>query len=146
MAAHRLTPAQVSPDIYKAIFEVDAGIRKSGLDPRLMELVKIRASQINGCGFWLDTHSRAARKADETQKRLDVLAGWREADLFSPAEKAALGWTESLTNIKDAGAGDADYQALKEYFSDKEIVDLTFLVGLINLFNRLAISMRYVVS
>lgn len=100
MTAHRLTPTSVSPDIYKTIAQVDAAIRKSGLDPKLMELVKIRASQINGCGFCLDMHSQAARKADETQRRLDVLAGWREANVYTLAEKAALAWTESVTNTK----------------------------------------------
>ena len=146
MTAHRLTPSSVSPEIYNAIAKVDAAIQTSGLDPQLIELVKIRASQINGCGFCLDMHSRAARRNGETQQRLDVLAGWREADIYTPAEKAAFGWTESLTNIKDNGASDVEYDALQDHFSDKEIVDLTYLIGLINFFNRLAISMRYTVG
>ncbi|MBB4640739.1 carboxymuconolactone decarboxylase family protein [Rhizorhapis suberifaciens] len=146
MTANRLVPSKASPDLYQAVLQVDALIQKSDLPPQLMELVKIRASQINGCAFCLDLHSQAARKADETQRRLDVLSGWREADIYSPAERAALAWTESLTNISQTGAKDQDYEPLKAHFSDKDIVDLTILIGLINLFNRLAVSMRYVVA
>lgn len=146
MTANRLVPSKTSPDLYQAVLQVDALIQKSNLPPQLMELVKIRASQINGCAFCLDLHSQAARKADETQRRLDVLSGWREADIYSPAERAALAWTESLTNISQTGAKDQDYEPLKAHFSDKDIVDLTILIGLINLFNRLAVSMRYVVA
>ena len=146
MSIQRLAPAKVSPEIYKAIRQVDVLIHASNLDPRLMELVKIRASQINGCGFCLDMHIQAARKAGETQRRLDILAGWREVGLFTRAERAALAWTESLTNIRETGAEDEVYEELTQHFGEKDIVDLTILVGLINLFNRLAISMRYSVN
>ena len=89
-------------------------------------------------------HSRDARKAGETEQRLYLLNAWRASPLFSPAERAALAWTEALTNVAQARAGDAEYEALRPHFSDKEIVDLTYLIGMINFWNRLAIAMRYV--
>jgi AhpD family alkylhydroperoxidase len=110
----------------------------------LIELVKMRASQINGCAYCLEVHSKDARKAGETEARLDLLNAWREAPHYSPTERAALAWTEALTNVSTTHAPDADYSALRAHFSEKEIVDLTYLVGMINFWNRLAIGMRYV--
>lgn len=146
MHTNRLVPSDVSPEVYKALLNVDAALQQSTLSKKLMELVKIRASQINGCAFCLSLHTQEARRRGETQRRLDVLAGWRDADIYTAAEKAALTWTESLTHISERHASDEEYHALKVHFTDKEIVDLTTLVGLINLFNRLAISMRYAVT
>jgi AhpD family alkylhydroperoxidase len=114
------------------------------LPKRLIELVKMRASQINGCAYCLDVHSKDARKAGETEQRLYLLNAWRESPAFSPAERAALAWTEALTKVGESRAADADFAALRPHFSDKEIVDLTYLIGMINFWNRLAIGMRYV--
>lgn len=143
MTTQRLNPQTLSPELYNAVIQVDTHIRNSSLDSRLMELVKIRASQINGCAFCLKMHSKATRQGGEDQSRLDVLAGWREAGGFTPAERAALQWTESVTHIDRDDASDKQFSSLKQYFNDKEIVELTILIGLINLFNRLAIAMRY---
>ncbi len=144
MHAERLLPHETAPDGYATLRAVEGYLRRSGLPPRLIDLVKMRASQINGCAYCLDMHSKDARKQGETEQRLYLLSGWHESPLYSPAERAALAWTDALTLVSETHAPDADYQALRQHFSDKEIVDLTILVGMINLWNRLAIGMRYV--
>jgi AhpD family alkylhydroperoxidase len=144
MHADRLLPNETAPEGYAALRNVEVYLARSGLPKRLIELVKMRASQINGCAYCLDVHSKDARKAGETEQRLYLLNAWRESPLFSPAERAALAWTEALTNVSQTRADDADYEALRPHFSDKEIVDLTYLIGMINFWNRLAIGMRYV--
>ena len=144
MHAERLLPNQVAPDGYAALRNVEIYFARSGLPKRLIELVKMRASQINGCAYCIDVHSKDARKAGETEQRLYLLNAWRDSPLFSPAERAALAWTEALTHLAATGAGDADYEVLRPHFSDKEIVDLTYLIGMINFWNRLAVGMRYV--
>ena len=144
MHAERLYPAEISPDAYRAIRAVEAAARAHGLPERLIELVKLRASQINGCAFCLDMHSRLLRAAGEPEQRLHVLAGWRDSPLFTAAERAVLGWTEALTLLAETHAPDAAYAPLRDHFSDREIVDQTILIGTINLWNRLAIGMRYV--
>ena len=144
MHAERQFPPKVAPDGYAALSGVEAYIKRCGLPPRLIELVKLRASQINGCSFCLNQHSKDARRHGETEQRLYVLSGWRESPLYTPAERAALAWTEALTLVSDTHAPDADYEPLSQHFSDREITDLTILIGMINLWNRLAIGMRYV--
>jgi AhpD family alkylhydroperoxidase len=144
MHIERLSPPKLAPEGYAALRAVEAYLQRSGLDPRLVELVKMRSSQINGCAFCLDMHSKDARKQGETEQRLYVLSGWRDSPLYTPAERAALGWTETLTRVAETHAPAADYAALRGHFSDKEIVDLTILIGMINLWNRLAIGMGYV--
>jgi len=144
MHADRLLPNETAPEGYAALRNVEVYLARSGLPKRLIELVKMRASQINRCAYCLDVHSKDARKAGETEQRLYLLNAWRESPLFSPAERAALGWTEALTNVSQTCAPDSDYEALRPHFSDKEIVDLTYLIGMINVWNRLAIGMRYV--
>ena len=144
MHADRLLPAQIAPEGYAALRAVEAYILKSGLPRGLIELVKMRASQINGCAYCLDVHAKDARKHGESEQRLYLLDAWRESPLYSPAERAALAWTEALTNVAETRAPDADYDELKKQFTDKEIADLTILIGMINLWNRLAIGMRYV--
>ena len=144
MHAERLLPPKIAPDGYAALRGMEAYIQRCGLPPLLIELVKMRASQINGCAFCLDMHSKDARKRGETEQRLYLLSGWHESPLYTPAERAALAWTEALTLVSQTHAPDADYEALRPHFSEKEIVDLTILIGMINLWNRLAIGMRYV--
>jgi AhpD family alkylhydroperoxidase len=144
MHADRLLPAQIAPEGYAALRAVEAYILKCGLPRGLIELVKMRASQINGCAFCLDVHSKDARKHGETEQRLYLLDAWRESPLYSQAERAALAWTEALTNVADTRAPDADNEELRKHFTDKEITDLAILIGMINFWNRLAIGMRYV--
>jgi AhpD family alkylhydroperoxidase len=142
MTEQRLSPAKISPDGYKTLVGVESYLNRSGLDHRLSLLVKMRASQINGCAYCLDMHSREARRAGESEQRLYVLDAWHESSLYSPRERAALAWTEAVTKISDTHAPDEAYEALRQHFSEKEIVDLTIAIGMINLWNRLAISFR----
>jgi AhpD family alkylhydroperoxidase len=144
MHAERQFPPKMAPEGYAALSGVEAYIQRCGLPPQLVELVKLRASQLNGCSFCLDMHSKDARRHGETEQRLYVLSGWRDSPLYTPTERAALAWTEALTLVSDTHAPDSDYEPLSQHFSDKEITDLTILIGMINLWNRLAIGMRYV--
>ena len=138
----RLHPQQLSPAGYGALVAVEKYIAESGLEPKLVHLVKMRASQINGCAYCLDMHSHDARKVGETEQRLYVLDAWRESELYSPRERAALEWTESLTRVAETHAPDEDFAALRPHFSDREIIDLSILIGMINLWNRLSIGNR----
>ncbi len=142
MTHERLSAPKVAPDGYKALSGVETYLRHCGLERPLIELLKMRASQINGCAYCLDMHSRDARRAGETEQRLYLLDAWQESSLYTPRERAALEWTEAVTRIADTHAPDAAYDALRPHFTEKEIVDLTILVGMINLWNRLAIGLR----
>ncbi len=126
----------------KHMLGLEKYIAESGLDPKLVHLIKMRASQINGCAYCLDMHSIDARAAGESEQRLYTLEAWRETPFFSDRERAALAWAESVTLIAQTHAPDDVYADLQKHFSEKEIVDLTFVVGTINLWNRLAISTR----
>ena len=128
----------------QSMLALEKYISESGLDPKLVHLVKMRASQINGCAYCLDMHSIDARAAGESEQRLYTLEAWRETPFFTDRERAALAWTEALTLISHTHAPDDVYDEVKQQFSEKEIVDLTFLIGTINLWNRLAISLRAV--
>ncbi len=142
MADERLRSYEIAPEGIKAVSQVEGYIQKCGLEHSLIELVRMRASQINGCAFCLDMHSKDARRRGESEQRLYLLNAWTESSLYTPRERAALAWTEAVTRIEDTRAPDAIYDALRPHFSDREIVDLTILIGLINLWNRLAISFR----
>lgn len=142
MSVQRLSIPKASPEGYATLTAVETYIQRSGLPASLVDLVKMRASQINGCAYCLDMHSKDARKLGETEQRLYLLNAWRESPIYTPAERAALNWTESLTLVSETHAPDADYELLQKYFSAKEIADLTILIGLINLWNRVAIGMR----
>ena len=133
----------LAPAGMAALVKVEAYLHDTALGPQLIELVKMRASQINGCAYCLDMHSKTLRKGGETEQRIYLLSGWRESPLYSPRERAALGWTDALTRIAETQAPDDAYEELRQHFDDKEIVDLTTLIGMINLWNRLAISLRY---
>ena len=113
-----------------------------GIDPRLLDLIKLRASQINGCAFCMDLHTSDARKAGESERRLATVSAWRETPFFTERERAALAWTESLTNIAQTHAPDADYDMLAAQFSAKEMADLTLAIVTINAWNRFAIGFR----
>jgi AhpD family alkylhydroperoxidase len=143
MERERIPATKLTPDGYKALTGVEAYLKNCGLEPRLMLLVKMRASQINGCVYCLAMHSKEARRTGESEQRLYLLDAWHEAPVYTPRERAALAWTDAVTKIAETHAPDDLYEALKPHFSEKEIADLTILTGMINLWNRLAISMRY---
>jgi len=138
----RIAYAKVAPEAYKALLGVASYIETGSIDTRLRALVETRISQINGCLYCLDMHAREARDAGETQHRLDCLAAWHEASFFTDREKAALGWAESVTRISKTGAPDSAFDLLKPHFSEKEIVDLTMIVAMMNMWNRIAICFR----
>ncbi len=142
MTSARLNPKQVAPDGYATLAGVERYLGSCGLEASLVELVKMQASQINGCAFCLDMHSRDARRHGETEQRLYLLNAWREAPGYSEREQAALGWTDCLTLVASRAAPDAAYETLTRHFTPEEIVNLTTLIGMINLWNRLAIGMR----
>jgi len=138
----RLNLHAIAGKALEPMLALEAGIQASGLEHSLVELVKMRASQINGCAFCLHMHSRDARAAGESEERLYLLSAWRESSLYTPREQAALAWTEALTLVAQTGAPDADYEALKPHFSEQEIVHLTLLITTINAWNRLAVGFR----
>jgi AhpD family alkylhydroperoxidase len=132
------------PDLLKPLLDLEIAIKESGLEHSLMELVKMRASQINGCAFCLDMHAKDARKAGETESRLYLLSAWRESPLYTDRERAALAWTETLTLVADEGAPDEVYEALKAQFSEDEQIKLTMMIIAINGWNRLNVGFRTV--
>jgi AhpD family alkylhydroperoxidase len=137
----RLNPYALAPAMMKQYLDFSNEVNSS-LEAPLVELVKIRASQINGCANCLNMHTAEARKHGETEQRLHVLAAWHEAPLFSDRERAALAWTEHLTLIADKGAPDDVYAALDAQFSKEEQVQLTMMINVINGWNRLAVSLH----
>jgi AhpD family alkylhydroperoxidase len=138
----RVDYVQVLPAAREAMVGLDKVVARSSLEPELVELVRLRASQLNGCAFCLDMHSKDARARGEDEQRLHVLAGWREAPFYSPRERAALAWCEDLTLLPETGAPDGAYAPLEEHFSPEEIVALTLAVVAINGWNRLAVGLR----
>jgi AhpD family alkylhydroperoxidase len=135
---------QAAPETLKALVAVDAQIRASGLEQSLIELVKIRASQINGCAYCIAVHTDDARKHGESEQRIYLLDAWRESPLYSERERAALAWTEALTLVSQTHAPDADYEAVHAEFSDTELANLTVLIATINAWNRIGIGFRAV--
>jgi AhpD family alkylhydroperoxidase len=131
-----------SPDALKAMIALETAVSKLPLEKSLIELVKLRASQINGCAFCVDMHTADARKGGETERRLYAVSVWRETPFFTPRERAALAWTESLTLLSQTHAPDEDYELLSAQFAPKEMVDLTVAISTINSWNRLAVGFR----
>lgn len=129
-------------DLMKPMLALEEAVAKSGLDPMLIHLVKLRASQINGCAYCVDMHVKEARKDGEAEQRIHLVSAWRESPLFTDRERAALEWTEALTLLPQSRADDQFYDPLKAHFSDVEIVQLTMLIGVINVWNRLAVGFR----
>jgi AhpD family alkylhydroperoxidase len=134
----------VAPEGRRAMYGLESYVKHCGLERSLLELVKLRASQMNGCAFCIDMHTKDARLAGETEQRLYVLSAWREAPFYSDRERAALEWTEAVTRISPENVDDIVYQGVREHFSDKELVDLTLAIIAINGWNRLAISFQTV--
>jgi AhpD family alkylhydroperoxidase len=142
MVMQRLDANKFAPDAYKALAALQSYIDACGLERSLLELVKIRASQINGCAFCLVAHTRDARKLGETDDRMHLLNAWDEVPAFSERERAALAWTEAVTRITDGHVPDQVYDMARRQFSEKELVDLNYAVIAINAWNRLAIAFR----
>ena len=140
----RINYVRVAPDAFKAMRGLEEYVASSGLEKSLYELVKTRASQINGCAFCLDMHTKDARKAGETEQRLYALSAWRETPFYTERERAALEWTEALTLISDTDVPDALYENVRKQFSESEMVALSMAIIAINGWNRLAISFRTV--
>ena len=138
----RLDYRQAAPDAFKAMLNLELAVRRGSLEPALLELVKMRASQINVCGYCLDMHSKDARAAGETEQRLYALPAWREAPFYSARERAALAWTEAVTQVSTNDLDDALYQEVRKEFDDRGMVDLTLAIIAINGWNRLAIGFR----
>ncbi|MDB5441527.1 MAG: carboxymuconolactone decarboxylase family protein [Caulobacteraceae bacterium] len=133
----RPDPFALAPRLIQGLIDYGQQVTTMGLEPSLMKLVKIRASQINGCAVCLDMHAREAMSAGETIERIILLDAWRESPAFTPRERAALAWTEALTDLAGQPVPDAAYQPLADQFSGEEQVALTLLIGVINSFNRL---------
>lgn len=138
------TTANAFPDGMKALLALEGAIQTSGLEQCLIEIVKTRASQINGCAYCIHMHTHDARSHGESEERLYLLDAWRESPLYSERERAALEWTEAVTLVSETHVPDSVYERVRTHFAANELVKLTFLVAAINAWNRLAISFRAV--
>lgn len=141
--SHRIDYATVSPEGYKAFGGVYVTVQRGSLPKDLVNLVYLRVSQINGCAFCIDMHSRDLLKSGLAVDKLVLVPVWHDAgDVFTPRERAALAWAETVTNVAETGVPDADYDAAAAEFDEKELADLTYAVGLMNAFNRFGIAFR----
>lgn len=138
----RIDYTKVSPDGIKALYGLERYVRNSSLESSLIELVKLRASYMNGCAYCVDMHSKDARAAGETEQRIYGIPVWHETPYFTPRERAALAWTEAVTDVGGTGVPDHVFEEVQRHFTEQEIVDLTFAVVTINGWNRLAVSLR----
>ena len=138
----RLDFPKTSAGAYQAMLGLESYLRGCGLDPNLLDLIRLRASQINGCAYCLDMHSRDLRETGESEQRLYVLDAWREAPFYSDRERAALAWTEAVTLVADTHVPDEVYATVREHFVERELVDLTLAVAAINGWNRLCVAFR----
>lgn len=136
----RLDFFATAPELMKTVAALNKAVENSGLERSLLHLIKLRASQINGCSFCVDMHSREARHDGESEQRLYLVAAWKESPLFTPRERAAFAWVEAVTRIADAGVPEDLYAATLEHFSEEELVKLTVATGMINTWNRLCVS------
>ncbi|AZU61297.1 carboxymuconolactone decarboxylase family protein [Neobacillus mesonae] len=137
----RLNYNEIAPEALKIMLEMEKYLQSTSLDKKLRELVKIRASQINGCAFCLNMHTVDARKIGETEQRLYCVSAWEDCDFYTDEEKAALELTEYVTQVSTKRVPDALYNHVRQYFGEKEYVDLIFMINQINSWNRLSISM-----
>ena len=136
----RVNPYMAAPDAMKALMGVETYIEKSGLEAQLINLIKMRASQINGCAYCLHMHTSDARAGGESEARLYLLPAWRESAMYTARERAALAWTEAVTAVADGNVSDAVYGEVRPHFSEKELADLTIAVAMINAWNRIAVA------
>jgi len=140
----RIADDKITTDVYKAMLGLEHHVRKSGLEESLLDLVRMRASQINGCAYCIDMHSKDARARGETEQRLYELDAWRETSFYTERERAALAWTEGLTLISESHAPDELYEQVRQHFTEDELISLTLAIVQINAWNRIAISFRAV--
>jgi AhpD family alkylhydroperoxidase len=138
----RVDFARLAPAAVKAQYGLESYVRQSSLEPSLLDLVRLRASVMNGCAYCVDMHTKDARHAGETEQRLYAVPVWRETPFFTPRERAALAWTEAVTAISNGGVSDELFELAQSYFTDEELVALTMAVVSINGWNRLAITFR----
>lgn len=138
----RINAYETNPRAFKPLFGFGAYLSKSPIEKQLFDLVDFRVSQINGCAYCLDMHSKDLRAAGETEQRLYMLSAWHEASLYTERERAALAWAEAVTNINNGSVPDEVYNAALEQFSEEELVDLTIAVLAINCFNRINVAFR----
>jgi AhpD family alkylhydroperoxidase len=126
------------------MIQLERSVRESGLEPKLLELIKTRASQMNGCAYCIDMHTKDARAHGETEQRLFALSAWREAPFYTDKERAALKWTEAITDIQRGHAADDVFEEVRKHFADAELMSLTLAITTINAWNRIAIAFRLV--
>jgi AhpD family alkylhydroperoxidase len=138
----RLDYVKAAPDAFRAVSALERYVHDSGLPKRLIHLIKLRASQINGCAFCVDMHVKEARHDGHGEQWIALVSAWQESPVYTAEERAVLGWTEALTNLAQTHAPDADYAPLKEHFTDEQIAKLTVAIGAINVWNRLAVGFR----
>jgi AhpD family alkylhydroperoxidase len=140
----RVVYSEAAPEGYKRMLALNAYVAGCGLEQSLLELVKVRASQINSCAFCIDMHWKDARAGGESEQRLYMLDAWREAPFYTDRERAALAWTEAVTLISAGGVSDATYQEARQHFTEAELVNLTYALVVINGWNRLSIGFQSV--
>jgi AhpD family alkylhydroperoxidase len=140
----RIDITHIAPAAYKAVLGLEHYVRSSGIEPKTLELIKIRASQVNGCAYCIDMHTKDARAGGETEQRIYSLDAWRETPFYSDKERAALALTEAVTLIREGHVPDAVFEEARGQFSEAEILNLTLAIATINLWNRLAITLRSV--
>jgi AhpD family alkylhydroperoxidase len=140
----RIDPSKVSPHAYQAMYGLERYVRQCGLEPSLLELVKMRASQLNQCAYCIDMHSKDARAHGETEQRLYALSVWRDTPFFTDRERAALAWAEAVTLVGESHVPDDLFEETRRHFTDEELVNLTMAVVTINGWNRLSIAFRAV--
>ena len=138
----RINAFEKGKGAFKALFGLNAYLNKSSLEKNLIELIDYRVSQINGCAYCLDMHSKDLRHGGETEQRIYLISAWRETSLYTPREKAALAWAEAVTELKDREVSDEVYEGARKEFSDEELVDLTLAVTMINTWNRFNVAFR----
>jgi AhpD family alkylhydroperoxidase len=138
----RLNPHDVAPAAYKAVSALEVHVQNSGLEKRLLHLIKLRASIINGCAFCVDMHVKEARQDGLGEQWINMISVWHESPVYDARERALLGWTDAVTNIAQTGIPDAAYEELHQHFSDEEMVKITVAIGSINVWNRIAVGFR----
>lgn len=136
----RFDYTKVQPEAFQTLLKLEGYVKKSGLDHTLLELIKIRASQINGCAFCLDMHTKDARAMGETEQRLYMLNAWREAPFYTEAERAAIALTEAVTKISEAGVPQELYEQVRKHFDEGQFTNIIMVINAINCWNRIAIS------
>lgn len=138
----RLNSYKAAPDAIRALATLESTVKTLGIDARLLDLIKLRASQINGCAYCVDMHAGELRKTGETERRIDALSVWRDTPFFTGRERAALAWTEAITRLSETHAPDEDYEMLKSEFSEREMVNITLAIATINSWNRISVGFR----